>query len=111
MEGDTPSFRGLIANGLNEMEHPNWGSWGGRYELFRPENVPVMPFGNLPSDPETRPIWTNAIDLYAPASNEPLPSGLPGPPAPKPPAFEVKDKSGAGARPFRMTLLHELIGQ
>ena len=31
MEGDTPSFLGLIANGLNEPEHPEWGGWGGRY--------------------------------------------------------------------------------
>jgi hypothetical protein len=31
MEGDTPSFLGLIPNGLNEPEHPEWGGWGGRY--------------------------------------------------------------------------------
>jgi hypothetical protein len=31
MEGDTPSFLGLIANGVNEPEHPEWGGWGGRY--------------------------------------------------------------------------------
>lgn len=31
MEGDTPSFLGLIANGLNDPEHPEWGGWGGRY--------------------------------------------------------------------------------
>lgn len=31
MEGDTPSFLGLIANGLNQPEHPEWGGWGGRY--------------------------------------------------------------------------------
>lgn len=31
MEGDTPSFLGLISNGLNDPEHPEWGSWGGRY--------------------------------------------------------------------------------
>ena len=36
MEGDTPSYLGLIRNGLNEMEHPNWGGWGGRYEYFLP---------------------------------------------------------------------------
>ena len=34
MEGDTPSFLGLIPNGLQSGEHPNWGGWGGRY-VFR----------------------------------------------------------------------------
>ncbi|GAB3098082.1 DUF1593 domain-containing protein [Aestuariicella hydrocarbonica] len=31
MEGDTPSFLGLIPNGLNVPEHPEFGGWGGRY--------------------------------------------------------------------------------
>lgn len=30
-EGDTPTFLYLIQNGLSDPEHPNWGSWGGRY--------------------------------------------------------------------------------
>ncbi|WP_245189380.1 DUF1593 domain-containing protein [Lunatimonas salinarum] len=30
-EGDSPSFLGLIANGLNVPEKPEWGGWGGRY--------------------------------------------------------------------------------
>lgn len=33
MEGDTPSYLGLIPNGLNTPEHPEWGGWGGRYLL------------------------------------------------------------------------------
>lgn len=37
VEGDTPAFLSLIPNGLNESEHPNWGSWGGRYELYKPD--------------------------------------------------------------------------
>ena len=56
MEGDTPSFLGLINNGLNEPEHPNYGGWGGRYELYIPLYKKYM-YG-----PETRPIWTNATD-------------------------------------------------
>ena len=32
MEGDTPSFLYLIPNGLGDPEHPEYGSWGGRYE-------------------------------------------------------------------------------
>ncbi len=56
MEGDTPSFLGLVDNGLNAPGHPDWGGWGGRYELYTP---PMRPWF---SEPETRPIWTNAED-------------------------------------------------
>jgi hypothetical protein len=31
MEGDSPSFLGLITNGLNNPARPEWGGWGGRY--------------------------------------------------------------------------------
>ncbi|KAL0565160.1 hypothetical protein V5O48_016871 [Marasmius crinis-equi] len=34
MEGDTPTFLGLLPNGLNAPEHPEWGGWGGRYNLL-----------------------------------------------------------------------------
>jgi hypothetical protein len=30
-EGDTPSFLGLVYNGLNVPEKPEWGGWGGRF--------------------------------------------------------------------------------
>ncbi len=69
MEGDTPAFLGLIPNGLNAPEHPDWGGWGGRYELNRPEvNVadPRTFIGGVAIPPETRPIWTNAVDEYTP---------------------------------------------
>lgn len=56
MEGDTPSFLGLVNNGMNNPEHPNYGGWGGRYELYIP------PFKKYMYEPETRPIWTNAQD-------------------------------------------------
>jgi hypothetical protein len=29
-EGDTPSWLGLIPNGLHFPDHPDWGGWGGR---------------------------------------------------------------------------------
>ncbi|HLY41546.1 MAG TPA: nucleoside hydrolase-like domain-containing protein [Terracidiphilus sp.] len=51
MEGDTPSFLGLIDNGLNAFRRPDWGGWGGRY-VFR------QPFG------ETHPIWTQGGDEF-----------------------------------------------
>ena len=67
MEGDTPSFLSLINNGLNDPEHPNYGGWGGRYEIYLPKfedsNTGMFKRDNWPKDePETRPIWTNAND-------------------------------------------------
>jgi hypothetical protein len=67
MEGDTPSFLNLINNGLNDPEHPNYGGWGGRYELYLPgfedSNTGMFKRENWPKDqPETRAIWTNAND-------------------------------------------------
>ncbi len=56
MEGDTPSFLGLVKNGLNDPEHPDYGGWGGRYELYIP------PFKKYMYEPETRPIWTDVQD-------------------------------------------------
>lgn len=36
MEGDTPSFLGLIPNGLNDPSHPSYGGWGeGLRSIFR----------------------------------------------------------------------------
>lgn len=34
-EGDSPSFLFFLPTGFNRPEHPEWGSWGGRYEHFR----------------------------------------------------------------------------
>jgi hypothetical protein len=76
MEGDTPAFLNLINNGLNDPEHPNFGGWGGRYELYLPkfEDSNQGPFRreNWPKDePETRPIWTNANDsIVSPMDNK-----------------------------------------
>ena len=47
MEGDTPSFLGLIGNGLGSRKSPAYGGWGGRYVLCQ-------------TYAETQPIWTNA---------------------------------------------------
>ena len=70
MEGDTPAFLALIPNGLSVPGRPDWGGWGGRYELYQPgdEEIGVggMVNGGIPIQPETRPIWTNASDAYTP---------------------------------------------
>jgi len=60
MEGDTPSFLGLISNGLNVPERPDFGGWGGRYELYKPRFLPYRNFDY--QKPEQRAIWTNADD-------------------------------------------------
>jgi hypothetical protein len=56
MEGDTPAFLYLVNNGLNNPDHPNWGGWGGRYELYTPKTEKWF------YQPETRPVWTNVQD-------------------------------------------------
>lgn len=56
MEGDTPSFLYLINNGLGDPEHPDWGSWGGRYEFYTPRTRKWF------QEPETRPFWSDAED-------------------------------------------------
>ena len=52
MEGDTPSFLGLIDNGLASWWNPGWGGWGGRYVYRKPYA-------------ETRAIWTQGGDLFS----------------------------------------------
>ena len=56
MEGDTPSFLYLINNGLGDPEHPDWGSWGGRYELYTPRMRKWF------YEAETRPFWSDTED-------------------------------------------------
>jgi Protein of unknown function (DUF1593) len=50
-EGDTPSFLGLIDNGLASAMSPAFGGWGGRYVWRQPSG-------------ETRPLWTQGGDSY-----------------------------------------------
>lgn len=67
VEGDTPAFLSLIPNGINASEHPEWGGWGGRYELYKPDFSKTKEGGSIVTiAPETRAIWTNAIDNYNP---------------------------------------------
>jgi len=33
-EGDTPSFLYLLARGLSDPGHPDWGCWGGRFRAY-----------------------------------------------------------------------------
>jgi hypothetical protein len=49
MEGDTPSFFGLINSGLGWYISPAFGGWGGRYELYR-------------SYAEKEKIWTSSVN-------------------------------------------------
>lgn len=65
MEGDTPSYLGLIDNGLNAYRRPDWGGWGGRY-IYR------QPYG------ETHPIWTQGGDEFARVTSQDTVKGMDG---------------------------------
>ncbi|GAA0880389.1 DUF1593 domain-containing protein [Algoriphagus jejuensis] len=56
MEGDSPSFMHLIHTGMENPERPDYGNWGGRYEFYQPRTESWF------SEPETRPLWTDARD-------------------------------------------------
>jgi hypothetical protein len=67
MEGDTPSWLALIPNGLNAPEHPEWGGWGGRYELYKPDLATIKKGSSaVPLEAETREIWSDTADRYIP---------------------------------------------
>ena len=60
-EGDTPSFLYLLATGLSDPEHPDWGGWGGRFRKLEPaRNFYVEAADNHPasSDATRRCRWT-----------------------------------------------------
>ena len=65
MEGDTPSFLGLIDNGLNAYRRPDWGGWGGRYVYRQPRG-------------ETHPIWTQGGDLFTRITSQDTVRGVDG---------------------------------
>ncbi len=65
MEGDTPSYLGLIDNGLGSYRRPDWGGWGGRY-IYR------QPYG------ETHPIWTQGGDEFARVTSQDTVTGVDG---------------------------------
>ena len=67
MEGDTPSFLGLIDNGLNAYRRPDWGGWGGRY-VYR------EPYG------ESHAIWTQGGDLFSRVTSQDTVAGKDGKP-------------------------------
>ena len=63
MEGDTPSYLGLIDNGLNAYRRPDWGGWGGRY-IYR------QPYG------ETHPFWTQGGDEFFRVTSQDTVTGI-----------------------------------
>jgi hypothetical protein len=73
VEGDTPAYLALIPTGLSVPDRPDWGGWGGRYELYQPDSEEIgvggSVNGGIPIKAETRPIWTNADDVYTPRVN------------------------------------------
>ena len=65
MEGDTPSYLGLIDNGLGSWHRPDWGGWGGRY-IYR------QPYG------ETHSIWTQGGDEFLRVTSQDTVTGIDG---------------------------------
>lgn len=92
MEGDTPSFLGLIDNGLNAYRRPDWGGWGGRY-IYR------QPYG------ETHPSGRREA-ISSPASPRRTPSSA-STARHTPP---IRPPSGAGAPHFKTTSPHAWTG-
>jgi hypothetical protein len=94
MEGDTPTFLGLIKNGLASDRNPGWGGWGGRYILRQPLG-------------ESRPIWTQGGDCYpgSPNSRDTV-FGVDGRRLPL-----IKRPSGDGGKHFSMTSRRGWIGR
>jgi hypothetical protein len=55
-EGDTMSFLYLVPTGMNDPEHPGWGSWAGRY-------------GPNPNYRGRNYFWANQADAWGGATN------------------------------------------
>ena len=97
-EGDSPSFMYQIPTGMNDPEHLDWGSWGGRFAIDKKKNIksmsavteedhysPYYMFGDAPeknnsvsrwtvayqNDFEARMDWT-VNSLYSDANHHPI---------------------------------------
>ncbi|WCT74152.1 DUF1593 domain-containing protein [Sphingomonas naphthae] len=64
MEGDTPSFLGLIPNGLNVPSRPDYGGWGGRhakvsaaYGLYADASDTVKGLGGIVERGARATVW------------------------------------------------------
>lgn len=77
IEGDSPAFFYLLANGLSDPEHVDWGSWGGRFNLSKTADVrgmtggatyneaqydPYYMFSDAPEGGSAIGRWSTAID-------------------------------------------------
>lgn len=68
-EGDTPSYLGLIPNGLNPEYVPEWGSWGGRAEEVSPRRYEDAIDSSLPETYEDPYPQISATSRWRPAFN------------------------------------------
>ncbi|KAH7033171.1 uncharacterized protein B0I36DRAFT_240680 [Microdochium trichocladiopsis] len=69
-EGDTPTFLYLIQNGLGVPEHPEYGSWGGRYVLSD-AGAPSSPSSSSVSQPTIvrSRHYGDAVDTSVPGAD------------------------------------------
>ena len=67
VEGDTPSFLYVLPNGLNNPEHPDWGSWGGYFEWAIGPDQETYAYTNH-NDMQAYSICRNQLELFYPAT-------------------------------------------
>ncbi|MBM3211283.1 DUF1593 domain-containing protein [Candidatus Poribacteria bacterium] len=89
-EGDTMTFMHLIPNGLNDINHPEWGGWSGRYSLNKEFNMwwcdQRDEWGDTTNRDNTLARWANHIqndfkarsdwciaERFVDANHEPIP--------------------------------------
>jgi hypothetical protein len=97
MEGDSPSFLFLIANGLNDPEHPNYGGMNFTHPNCRMHLIRLRgPTGRLLSRKPARSGQTPKILFTLRQIKKAIKT--------------YRQPSGAGGRNFRTILQHELPG-
>lgn len=67
VEGDTPSFLYVLPNGLNNPQHPSWGSWGGYFECAMGPDEETYAYTNH-GDMQANSICRNQEEHFYPAT-------------------------------------------
>ena len=68
-EGDSPSFMHEIVTGLRNLDHPDWGGWGGRYVRIRENTWLDKVFSDEFVYPEGRYYASNGRSVYLRSHN------------------------------------------
>ena len=71
-EGDTPSWLYFLPTGLGDPAHPDWGGWGGRFQLSNPDRHGDSPAeSQYLSSPSRKAgvLWRDAKDTLGETSD------------------------------------------